>query len=325
VSYTTGVGFSLDLARRTRLSANQTIAYSPSYLYGLFPSLTSPVPGDAIPVAPDYAVNNSASYSYGTTASLSHGLTRRGTLAASFDYQKTDFVEEIQDRRDLSSYGARVQFARGLSRDVSFRLGYRYRTGNFNYAIAGAGATTEHGIDFGIDYVQALSATRKLTFSFSLGPASTNAPALPALGIDSGQQYDVRGDFTFGYQFNRTWEARASYLRTLQYVPELVRPVDTDGVSATINGMLTRRMDLVVAAGYTSGTPASGRGGSAFDTYTVSAKVRQSLAGQFALDVEYLYYFYDFGLVQLPLGVPSAVERNGVRVGLTLFLTPFKR
>jgi hypothetical protein len=108
-------------------------------------------------------------------------------------------------------------------------------------------------------------------------------------------------------------------------MPELVRPVDTNGVSATINGMLTPRMDLVVAAGYTSGTPASGRGGSAFDTYTVSAKVRQSLAGQFALDVEYLYYFYDFGLVQLPLGVPSAVERNGVRVGLSLFLTPFKR
>ena len=71
--------------------------------------------------------------------------------------------------------------------------------------------------------------------------------------------------------------------------------------------------------------PSSGRGGSSFDTYTVSAKVRQELARQLALDVEYLYYFYDFGLVQLPLGVPSAMERNGVRVGLTVFLTPFRR
>jgi hypothetical protein len=79
--FTSGVGFTAELARRSSISANQTVAYSPSYLYGLFPTVSAAAPGDAIPVAPDYAVNNSSSYAYGSSVSVSHGLTRRGTIS----------------------------------------------------------------------------------------------------------------------------------------------------------------------------------------------------------------------------------------------------
>ena len=72
-AYTAGVGFSTEFARRTTIFANQTVAYSPSYLNGLFPSLSPLDPGDSLPVAPDYAVDDSSSYAYGTTASVSRG------------------------------------------------------------------------------------------------------------------------------------------------------------------------------------------------------------------------------------------------------------
>ncbi len=55
-SHTAAIGLSAQFTKRTSLSVNQTAAYSPSYLYGLFPSVTVPAPGDVVPVAPDYAI-----------------------------------------------------------------------------------------------------------------------------------------------------------------------------------------------------------------------------------------------------------------------------
>lgn len=319
-SFTTGVGVTVELARRSSLSANQSVAYSPSYLYGLFPSVVTAAPGDSIPVAPDYAVNNSSSYAYGTSVSLSHGLTRRGTLSGSLEYQRTDFLEELHNRRDISSTGARVQFAQGVSRNASLRMGYQYRTGNFGYAIADSGKTTEHSVDVGVDYTRPLSPTRRMTLSFGLGPSFTDAPSLPLLGVGSDRQYGVRGDVSFSYQLSRTWETRASYERGLQYVPELASAVTTDGISGTVSGLLTARTDFSAGAGYSSGAPAGIRNTQTFDTYTASARVRQAITSTLALYAEYLYYFYDFGVTALPLGVPPSMERNGVRLGVTLWL-----
>ncbi len=90
-SYSGGVGLSARLGGRTTLLANQAVAYSPSYLYGLFPPTTASAPGDAIPSAPDYAASDYESYSYGTTVTLTHGLTRRSRLSATGELHRTDF------------------------------------------------------------------------------------------------------------------------------------------------------------------------------------------------------------------------------------------
>jgi hypothetical protein len=318
--FTTGVGFSAELGRRFNLSGNQTVAYSPSYLYGLFPSVGAQAPGDAIPVAPDYAVNDSSSYVYGTTASISHGLTRRGTISGTVDYQRTDFLREQQSRRDLTSYGARIQYGQSMSRNGSLRMGYQYRTGDFGYGIAESGTATEHSLDVGVEYVRPLSATRRMTFSLGLGPSVTDTPTLRRLGLGNDRRVGVRGDVAFMYQFNRTWETWASYERGLQYIPELASAVNTDGISATVGGLFSPTMDFSASAAYSSGVPAGFRSASSFDTYTASVRLRRAITSTLAVNAEYLYYFYDFGPVALPTGVPSSMERNGVRVGLTLWM-----
>ena len=69
------------LAERTRLQVDQTFLYSPSYLYGLFPSAPAP-PGEVVvDPAPDYAVSDVASSTYGSTVTLTHGLGRRSHLS----------------------------------------------------------------------------------------------------------------------------------------------------------------------------------------------------------------------------------------------------
>ncbi len=107
-----GIGFSTEFARRTTFSANQTFAYSPSYLTGLFPQVAPPEPGTAPPGGADYAVDDESSFQYGTTVGLSTGLTQRGTLSGTVSYSFTDFIDESSSRTDQKNTQARVQFAR---------------------------------------------------------------------------------------------------------------------------------------------------------------------------------------------------------------------
>lgn len=327
VSHTGGVGFSAELARRTNLSVNQTVAYSPSYLYGLFPSVTTPVPGSSQPAAPDYNVDDSESYSYGTSLSLSHGVTTKGTLTGTAGFQYTDFVQDTLLRRDLKFYNLRGQYAHGMNRNASFRVGYRFSSGNFGYGTPGALSdnTTEHGVDLGVDYTRPLSKTRRLVFGFSLGSSSADVGTL-SLGDDqiAGRQYKVIGDSSLGYQFHRTWQARVSYRRGLDYVPDLTQPVYVGGVTGLVEGMLSRKLHFSSGGGYSSGDSALQRSATQFDTSTGYLRFQYIVSKNWAANAEYLYYYYNFtGVAALPLSVPHHLSRNSVRIGVTLWM-PFK-
>jgi len=326
-----GIGFSTVFARRTNLSVNQTFAYSPSYLTGLFPSVTPPSAGDAPPIGASYAVDDTSSYSYGTRLSISWGVTRRGTLTASADYQFVDYVEEMESRTDQSTVRARVEFSRGMTRNTSLRVAYRFANGDLGTPLLGIAAgdkTREHGFDVGMDYTKPLSPTRRLVFGFGIGSSAVDLPVYgvtpPVSAFGDEQQYRALADASLAYQFNRTWETRASYHRGLDYIPELAEPVYSDGVSWTLTGLLTQRMDFTAGVGFSTGEPVSFRSANAFDTYTANARIRHSVSRTMALYLEYVYYYYDFSAAQVQPGVPPQMERNGVRAGLTFWL-PVRR
>jgi hypothetical protein len=328
ISFSGGFGVSANFTERTRLFVNQSAAYSPSYLYGLFPTLDPPGPGDTPDAAPDYRVGEAPSYTYGTVATLSHRLSRRSTLSGTADYAYTDFVQERIGTRDARTYGIRVEFSRAVKRDVQMRLAYRYRNGDVGFGVTRP--IVEHGVDGGMDYSRPLSATRRAVFGFTLGSSAVNVPeSFDGVVVDTGARvlgYRAIGNVAFGYQFGRSWQAKASYRRSLEYVPELLQPVYTDGVSMLMEGLFTPRLDFTATAGYSNGESAFSQSTAVFDTYTASVRIRQALTRKFALYAEYLYYFYDFGgRLTLPPGLPPTLERNGVRAGLTLWLPAVRR
>ena len=172
VSHTAGVGFSAELARRTHLSVNQTVAYSPSYFYGLFPSVTTPVPGRGATCR----------------AGLQRGRLRvvylwddalavaRGQQQGDADRNGRIPIYEFHPRHGVAARSARsttcvASTSHGMNRNASFRVGYRFSSGNFGYGLPGALSdnTTEQGVDVGVDYTKPLSATRRFVFGFSLG------------------------------------------------------------------------------------------------------------------------------------------------------------
>lgn len=323
LSHSAGIGLSATLFRRTRLAINQGAAYSPSYLSGLFPNVTESRLGDARETSPNYAVNDLASYSYTTTASVTHGLTRRGSFTTGAEYTFTDFLSENNGRRDGSSYGARAEFSRSVGRHTSFGTAYRYRTGDFG--LSNAGKNIEHSINFGVDHAWVLSATRGAEFSFGLGGSAADAPVEQSLTEPVlGQLYRLTADAAVGYQFSRTGQVRAAYRRGVEYIVELTEPIFIDAVNASLGGSMTRRLNLTLGAGYSSGESAL-RAASKFDTYTANVRSYFAVTRTLAVYLEYLYYYYDFGAnALLAPNLPRRLERNSVRAGLTLS-TPLLR
>jgi hypothetical protein len=322
ISHSAGAGVSLQLARKTTFFVNQTAAYSPSYLFGLFPSTAEPLPGDAIAAGPNYSVNDVESYAYGTSARLSHGVRRRATISAGADIRYTDFVHNTDFQRDLDSRGLDGAFSYQGTRNTSVRVRYHYLTGNLGY---GAGASTdENGLDVGMLYSRPVSATRRAFLSFSLGSSAVTTSGAPADLQLPDRVYRATGDAMFGYQF-ANWEARGSYRRGLEFVPGLAQPVFTNGVTADIAGLLTRRLDVALSAGYSQGASALTQRAANFDTYRASLRFQFAVAKSAAIHAEYLYYFYDFlGDVQLPVGASPRLKRNGVRLGLRLLIPAFR-
>ena len=325
LSHSLGVGFTALLSQKTSLLFNQGAAYSPSYLYGLFPSDATVEPGEGVPAAPEYSVQTRETYSYNTSLGLTHSFTRRNRLTLSGDFSYTDYLHESDTQRDMRVAGARAQFARNVKRNTVLTFGYRFRNGDVGF---GFEPTVEHGVDIGLDYSRPLSATRRAFFGFRIGSSTFELPlsALDPTASGTGRRYLSDGQVSLGYQFSRGWQTRAMYRRGMEYIPAFTEPVFTDGVSANVDGMISRRFEVTMSAGYSNGESAFSRNASALKTYNGEVRLRYALNQTMAAYVQYLYYFYDFGRnTQLAPGMPARLERNAVRAGFTLWLPVVQR
>jgi hypothetical protein len=330
VSHTAGFGLSSRLGQRSTLSLNQTAAYSPSYLYSLFPSVSPVELGDAPDGAPDYATDDTVSYVYGTSATLSHGLSRRGRLSASGELQHSDF-QQTDTRQDVTAYSFRGTYSHSLARNTSLSATYRFRTGDLVYATDDVTdlptpewqKTTEYGVEIGVAHSRPLSASRRAFLNLNLG--SSKLDAVQRVPGDQGFGYRLSGQAEFGYQFARTWQVRAGYKRGVEFVPDLSEPAFLDGFTASMDGGLSRSIGVTTLVSYSSGESAFTSSGYLFDTYTGNIRMNWRVTDTFTMYGEYLYYYYDFGKsALLTPGVPSVAERNGVRLGITLRLRPIR-
>jgi hypothetical protein len=321
-SHNAGLGLSARLPGQTTLFVNQTAAYSPSYFYHLFPAVTAPSPGDAIDMAPDYAVDGFESYAYGTTLTVSRGSNRGSRVTATGDVNRTDWRQNV-GRPDLAIYGVGAEFAHGVARTGEVSGGYRYRTSQFGRS---GSLTTEHGLHLGLSFTPAISVTRRAMFRFNVASSTLDIPQSADLAVPAGRRYRLLGDLEGSYVFRRTWQARAKYSRGLQYVAPLGEPIVADGASIGIDGFVSYRLNLSASASYSNGKAALRHDARNFDTYTGDVRLRYAWTRGLGVFAEYLYYVYDFRRSpQIAPGFPRLLERNGVRVGLVLWIPALGR
>jgi hypothetical protein len=321
VGHHVGAGATVSLSPSTVLSLNQTVAYSPSYLYGLFANIAAPQLGQ-VNVGSNYAVIDNASYNYGTRATITEQLGSRDTLAVHVDGRYTDFVKSGESTiaanalRDLLSYEAGGTFSHGLSRDLQLNFGYTFRrTEYFDGSFP-----TEHDLNFGFQYSRPLSRTRRTYLRMNTGSVMLHAPAPgDAPGI-LRPQYGVTADAALSTQFGRTWQAEGGYHRGVSYIEGIQTPVLTDGLTTSISGLITPRINLAVSGAYSVGQPTVANAAHGLTTYTADARTSVALNRTWAFFAEYLYYFYDFSSGIVPVGAPPHFARNSGRAGLMLWV-----
>jgi hypothetical protein len=321
-------GFSAKLTPTSDFFANQSVSYSPSYFYQLFPTDPNLDPGETPPAGEDYQVVDSVSMYYNTDLRWSQRIGARNTFGVTGNFNYTDFMDDepvagqtVFD--DLRSYTLRADYTRNFNRRLGLIAAYFYRQGDYAYSTGPE--TKEHGVEGGLDYNRALSATRGAFVGFRVAVSTVDGTGLVTPeGFDSGSVTLVSGSVNLGYQFGRSWSVTGHYRRGVDYVAGFVQPVLSDGVSVNLAGSLTSRLEFLTSFGYSNGDSALFDQTFPFDTYTGQSSLRYALTKSIACSFEYLYYYYRFAEATPP-GVPQGLERNGVRAGLTVWVPAFRR
>jgi hypothetical protein len=327
LGHTGALGADISLADNANLLVSQAAAYAPSYLFELFPATGQAELGDLIPIAPDYRLLQTNSYTYRSHVELGAGSLRRARFTASGSYDRTDFRAAPTgegERPRLNTYSARAGVQRAVRRNGRLSGEYEYRTGDFS-----VGRATEHRFAFGGEYSRALSSSRRATVRVQLTPSTLTVPeavftangdADPAA---TGRLFRLQGDATVEYQPHLRWIVSGSYRRGVEYLAILGVPVLSDGARVSVEGLLTRRLQLTATVASVNGASAIDQL-SRLDSSTANARLRYAFTRMFAVYGEYVYVAYDFGQREtLAPQLPRAFDQHGLRVGIMLWKPVF--
>jgi hypothetical protein len=133
--------------------------------------------------------------------------------------------------------------------------------------------------------------------------------------------YQLTGNARLNREIGRTWHATMAYSRGAGLVDGFSQPFFTDAIATSLGGVIERRLELTVSGSLSKGQMGLTADAAQNDTYQGSARLRLALSRLVSLSGEYFYYHYRFGDgAALPLGVPPALDRQGARFGLNLWL-----
>jgi hypothetical protein len=315
------VGFSSRIGSG-QLAATQTVSSSPSYFYGLLPSL-SPV-GSAVPVSgTDNAIDEHNALFSDSTVNFNQELSSRSRVSLLGSYRAATFPDQSATQ-DLRSYGIGGRYGYDLTKNATLHFGYVYRGGQYSEALAEA-PTVVHDIDAGVDYHRPLSLTRRTRVDFSVGSTIVSSPE--SQSSDTTRQFRVVGTAALSHDMGRTWRARLSYNRGAGFAGGFNQPVFADAAIASLEGFFSRRLDFHTQGGFSYGSVGrSSIAQNGFRTYTATARLRAALNPVLAVFGEYFYYKYELGAdVATVTGVPLNLDRNSVRLGLTVWLPLVRR
>jgi hypothetical protein len=315
VSQNAAAAVTIAVDRSTTVVFNQAISSAPVQLYALFAAELPATLTDLIPTS-DYQTTSEHSRTYLTQMSITHSFGDRSSLSMNGDYRYTAFLGNAPGFVNLPAADASGKWAYAVSRDLKLRLGYTYRRAEYGPSIR----PVEQDFDFGADYTRPLSATRRATMGFSVGPTMVTGPLAVGALTETRNHYRLIGDAFVGRQMGRTWHARAAYHRSLAYLAALAAPVYDDGATVETGGFLNSRVDVLFSAACALGSMAGQSRPGQFTSYTGDARLRVGLNRDAAAFVEGLFYDYAFDRNLLLPGFPNHFTRKGVRAGLTLWL-----
>jgi hypothetical protein len=297
------------------LALSQGVSVLPYYsaLYNILPAVDA---ANGMPRQSnlDYGLTEQKALAYSTSAGLSMPVSRRSSLSFSYGRNQADYDSE---RFDFFSQRAGAAYSHQTTRNLTLRLGYGHEWAKINPDMDLA---QTHNLDVGVAYSRALSFSRRTTFSFSTGSSiltfmDTTEPDRQLT------YYNLIGQASLNHEIGRSWNARISYDRSVQFVQAFSEPFFGDSVFGELSGQVTRRWDASFRAGYSMGTVGASATGNGYDMLNVGAGTGFAISRYLRLHGNYFYYRYDFEEgVSIPLNLSQGVDRHGFQVGLGVWL-----
>jgi hypothetical protein len=301
------LSLSAPLGTRAGLSVGGSVSYQPHSFSALFPTeLPSPVQEADTPDL-DTIVDTEPYVSYQANAGVSYSLTSRTSLSGGANYRAA--AQSAANASDFYRYGGGVSLSHNIGRGLDFRVGYSHSVAHYSpeYEV------TSQSIDAGLDFSRALSISRRTTLSFSTGTSMTATGTSP-------RRFRIVGGASLQHEIGRSWHTALGYGRRVTIHESWLEPVMSDGVTATLSGLLTRRLQFSASANGALGTVGAETNAPGFDSVSANASLSTALTRFMSIGVTYAYYHHRFDEgAALPFGVRPQMDRQSIRASVSLW------
>ena len=244
--------------------------------------------------------------------------TRNTTLSATGIWQQNDTLASGAGRWDLSMHGLGGQLAHRLTRGTTATAGYVYRTGAIDYHLEGGGPQTlaEQGVEVGVNLPPRAVAHPQPDPGGQLGDSSMLMPGpIDAAAEPQRRTRQLSGQATGSYEFGRSWQARATYRRGVDYVTGLTEPETAATLTTGVSGVARaahRSADLRRSPEWRlDPEPQPVR----LRRYAADVRVRYAVTRLLAAHRISVLHLR-FAGSSAGAGMPLSLTRKGVRVGL---------
>jgi hypothetical protein len=301
-TYNASVGGLLRVFTKPNLTVHQSASYQPvTFLSGFTGAGDDSALGPLVAPEPDFVPIASQYVSYQSGADLDVPITRRTSFRTAYNYRLT----ERSDRRTWQQSGS-MGFNIHLTRDLSLRAMHRYTEGHYPGRIV-----RTHSPDIGLDFQRGLSLTRRASLTFGAGAEGSS--------VDDRTRYRASGNANLTYEIGRSWFANGSYRRGTYFIDTLEEPVFGDTAGASVNGLISRRVQFQAAANAVIGN-AGFSVQRRFDAYSGTVSLSTALNRFMNVGMDYAYYKYIFDPeVVLAPGLPHNVNRQSIRAHVTFW------
>jgi hypothetical protein len=302
-------GLTLDslLARAWRLQLAESASFSPFYQLALAPAGSdAPAVDTAVPTGDD-AVARQHAMQYGSFVGLTHTISERSSLA--FNYA-TRYTQVFDGGTDTNMQCGGMSYTHGITKYVGLRLGYAYGVA---FTSPTAAPIRNQDLDLGLNYGRAFAPSRRTTFGFSSGSSFVSDG-------DGSLHYVVTGSARLTRRLAPRWTAQVLYDRGLSVPDGATRPFFADTVAANVSGYVNGRTSVRWQPAYSHGVVGLSGETNAFNSESSTTRLEMAISHHLALYVEHFYYRYRFANgAGLPALLASATDRQGARVGLTVW------
>jgi hypothetical protein len=308
------------LGRRTTLAVDGGAEYATQLQ--IAQAITGGADPELQPTSPSiYGLGDRPSWHLRAAGALTEAWNRRQSTQVRLSYDTTQYSDDLAGDNE----GGRIALTHSRQMTRSTKLQGTYDYGNTQFGL-GPGdpgrPLLEHRISGGVDVVKRLDPRRTWTLL-----AEAGALRVESSGAPSNERYQIWTPFVEArtqVDVSDTWYLFGSYQRAAETVPGLegaaAEAYITDTVNASLAGLLSDRVDLVLSGGLAAGSVGGGSSRSHYRTTGGSVQIRVALTRSFSVVTSYHHYQYEFTDTILPEGFPPSYNRNAIRVGLALWL-----